>query len=708
MKTLPWITGAGLVFWGWQTGYWWLGALAAALLEGGRLAGWEWDLSDTDYRRIWDLGGAVFAFLAVYFYTSEPLLTASFAFLRWLPMVFLPIVLAQWFGPQVKIDHRVFWWWLRFRRTADVPQGGVNISAVYFAVCLYATTAVDLKQPAAAWFYFGFGGIVAVALWTIRPRHHAVWTWGIAMALAVLGGLQGHIQLHALQGRVEQAFGEWLSKWGQTDTGSLESRTALGQIGRLKLSGKIVFRVQAPPENPAPALLRQASYQTYRREIWASQQREFTNLPPVADSLDSWQLLPGKRTAQRVTIAGYLRRGEGLLALPPGSAMLRHLPAENLENNLLGAVRAKGGPGFMEIAAEYGPGATLDCPPVPEDLGVPEAEAGAVGRMVGELGLDGLPVAEALARVRQFFQDKFQYSSYLGEKNARPDDVTPLTDFLLRKRAGHCEYFATATVLMLRVAGVPARYAVGYSVQESKGRGRYVVRERHAHAWCLVYRKDRGAWEDFDTTPGGWAVMELADAPPTERIYDFFSWLWYEFSRWRYGAANLRVYVLGVLALVTVLLAVQIVWQRRRARKRQAVVDRPPGFISGNEAEFIRIERYLADKGWGRDLAETPRRWQARLLGLVAAAERAPAAVPPSRDARMDGLGESASRKSGLAGERVAGLPVGAESLRSLDDILALHYRARFDPDGLPPEALETLRQRVTNWLDRAHRQARG
>jgi protein-glutamine gamma-glutamyltransferase len=113
IKTMPGWTGAALAFWGWQTGYGWLGLLAAALLEGGRLARWEWDLSETDYRRIWDFGGALFVTLAVYFYTSEELLTASHAFLRWLPMVFLPIALAQWFGPCEKIDCRVFWWWLR-------------------------------------------------------------------------------------------------------------------------------------------------------------------------------------------------------------------------------------------------------------------------------------------------------------------------------------------------------------------------------------------------------------------------------------------------------------------------------------------------------------------------------------------------------------------------------------------------------------------
>ena len=76
-----------------------------------------------------------------------------------------------------------------------------------------------------------------------------------------------------------------------------------------------------------------------------------------------------------------------------------------------------------------------------------------------------------------------------------------LSHFLLQSRAGHCEYFATATVLLLRAAGIPARYCRGYAVQEfSKLENRFIVRDRHAHAWTLAYVD--GIWTNFDTTPG--------------------------------------------------------------------------------------------------------------------------------------------------------------------------------------------------------------
>lgn len=77
----------------------------------------------------------------------------------------------------------------------------------------------------------------------------------------------------------------------------------------------------------------------------------------------------------------------------------------------------------------------------------------------------------------------------------------PLRDFLTTKRAGHCEYFATATTLYLRSLGLPARAVVGY-----RG-GIYnslidalEVRNEHAHAWSEVWVTGYG-WHPIDTSP---------------------------------------------------------------------------------------------------------------------------------------------------------------------------------------------------------------
>src|SRR5262249_60581555 len=115
-----------------------------------------------------------------------------------------------------------------------------------------------------------------------------------------------------------------------------------------------------------------------------------------------------------------------------------------------------------------------------------------------------------------YFRRNFRYSTWKGE---RPRRESAVEDFLVSSRSGHCEYFATATTLLLRAAGVPARYAVGYSVQEwSRLEQRYIVRARHAHSLTLAYVD--GAWRDVDTTPAGWADSEEPEASIPAPAYE--------------------------------------------------------------------------------------------------------------------------------------------------------------------------------------------
>src|SRR6266851_4629986 len=90
---------------------------------------------------------------------------------------------------------------------------------------------------------------------------------------------------------------------------------------------------------------------------------------------------------------------------------------------------------------------------------------------------DSMAVDRALRAIHGFFQNKFTYSTWQERDRLTSTNETPLARFLLRSRSGHCEYFATATVLLLRQLHIPARYAVGYAVHEHSGQ-KYVVRQR--------------------------------------------------------------------------------------------------------------------------------------------------------------------------------------------------------------------------------------
>lgn len=78
---------------------------------------------------------------------------------------------------------------------------------------------------------------------------------------------------------------------------------------------------------------------------------------------------------------------------------------------------------------------------------------------------------------------EFTYTTTLDRTDRTLD---PLVDFLKNTRAGHCEWYAGATALVLRAVGVPAQLVTGFRGWDMDEEGNLVVRQRHAHAWVEV------------------------------------------------------------------------------------------------------------------------------------------------------------------------------------------------------------------------------
>lgn len=114
--------------------------------------------------------------------------------------------------------------------------------------------------------------------------------------------------------------------------------------------------------------------------------------------------------------------------------------------------------------------------------------------------------------VERFLQDNFTYS--LDVK--REKGVHPLEDFFFKNRAGHCEYFATGMVVLLRTLGIPARVVNGFQQGQWNEFGKYfVVRQSDAHSWVEVFFPGKG-WITFDPTPPSAFSEEYA--PVIDRI----------------------------------------------------------------------------------------------------------------------------------------------------------------------------------------------
>lgn len=99
-------------------------------------------------------------------------------------------------------------------------------------------------------------------------------------------------------------------------------------------------------------------------------------------------------------------------------------------------------------------------------------------------------------------------SAYLRENYAYtltpgnlPEGQDFVDYFLFEVKEGYCVYFGTALTVMLRIAGVPARYVEGFKMSEEVLDGEYIIRNSDAHAWTeVLIDENNGIWQTFDAT----------------------------------------------------------------------------------------------------------------------------------------------------------------------------------------------------------------
>ena len=73
-------------------------------------------------------------------------------------------------------------------------------------------------------------------------------------------------------------------------------------------------------------------------------------------------------------------------------------------------------------------------------------------------------------------------------------------DFLFRTREGFCEHYASSFVVLMRIAGIPARVVTGYQGGEQNPYdGYWLIRQSDAHAWAEIWLNDKG-WVRIDPT----------------------------------------------------------------------------------------------------------------------------------------------------------------------------------------------------------------
>lgn len=104
---------------------------------------------------------------------------------------------------------------------------------------------------------------------------------------------------------------------------------------------------------------------------------------------------------------------------------------------------------------------------------------------------------EAVLAVERWLRSEggFRYE----ERPPRSAGLPPLVDFVTRTQQGYCQHYAGTMALMLRLLGIPARVAVGFTSGRRSG-DTWVVTDHQAHAWVEAWFAGHG-WLTFDPTP---------------------------------------------------------------------------------------------------------------------------------------------------------------------------------------------------------------
>jgi len=151
-------------------------------------------------------------------------------------------------------------------------------------------------------------------------------------------------------------------------------------------------------------------------------------------------------------------------------------------------------------------------------LQLPDHLPAVTQRLATRLFQDCRSDAEKITAVSRHFQESYGYRFGVSV----PPGRDPLEWFLEEQPEAHCEYFATAAAVLLRLGDVPCRYVTGFVVTEYNEFGdHWVARSKDAHAWVEAYDRNRG-WIQVEATPAD-GVPRPASASETNPWWESLS-----------------------------------------------------------------------------------------------------------------------------------------------------------------------------------------
>jgi len=315
-------------------------------------------------------------------------------------------------------------------------------------------------------------------------------------------------------------------------------RIELGAIGSIKKSHATVMRVRPTEDGEEiflPLRMRGIALDHYDGRSWSLGEPRRRWVRPEEDG--GFAIAPGLSPAEAdgpPPLAGRARtrhRTEPWLRLevvlepldahvlftPPDVVRVSFSRSDGVEIDRLGSVFTTGGSLHRfayrtESLTSEGRWAMTPggIPPdgVQDYLQVPPLDP-RIGRIAEEVTRGIAPPLERARALESHLRTSYAYSLDVNDAEV----ASPLVHFLIERKPGHCEYFATALAILLRLDGIPSRVVNGFNGGErSELTGQVILRQSDAHAWVEAWIPGHG-WITFDPTPGETAGLSLWDLP---------------------------------------------------------------------------------------------------------------------------------------------------------------------------------------------------
>jgi transglutaminase-like putative cysteine protease len=487
------------------------------------------------------------------------------------------------------------------RAWVDRPEGTTRIDAALSLTSLLATGAARSGRAYLACVALFFCALVIqqrsrdpnrLPLSVVSPRTR--WLAAAIVSTALASSVLAAFALQVVNGQIRKRF-EHAFEASYEDSVGFSDSVRLGGLAPLLQSDAVVLRVKGPPVER----LRGVVLDEYGGGRWSKANAEAlrrTEVPRVrpdgADVVEIRSIEPNRDYLFIPLEARGVATSEGAVLV-----------------DSVGGARSVSSGTPPDVWFHTGPrDAILVAAPRTADLLMPHKLRAPLTAIAEKWAVGARTPEEALAALEAHLLAGYAYSL----ARQPPSALDPILAFLTESGRGHCEYFASAFVLLARSLGIPARIVLGYRVGERNPYlSHYVVRQKNAHAWAEAFvRADgNGAWTTYDPTPMGELGQDLPhDERGVRAVVEAMAVAWERTEVW---FTRRSVFEYGAAAILGVVVFAAQRWLRtrreRRARPGDGLEFDPP------PPAFARFEARLAERGLGRRTGETLERWADRL-----------------------------------------------------------------------------------------------